>query len=207
MGRPRVRDEGLRVEICDKAVGLLERGGVKLLTTRAIAAECGVSLPTINELFGGKAGVVGAMFARGFSLLSAELHDLGEGDPLDPTEALIELAMALRSFTVRNPRLSEVMFSGPFIEFDPTSETIGDAQIVYDAVLHRVARLLPSARPRGSAKDAAIAVVGVMTGLMVLERSGTLGTTQAAVVRRWKTAIAAISGGISNSAPRPVSAR
>ena len=82
MGRPKVRNEALRGELLSVASGLLASGGSAALTTRAVAAGAGSSLAAVNELFGGKAGLVRAIFAEGFVRLADDLSALRPGgDP------------------------------------------------------------------------------------------------------------------------------
>jgi AcrR family transcriptional regulator len=68
--------EALRGELLAVAGRLLETGGTGAVTTRAVAAGAGTSLAAVNELFGGKAGLVRALFGEGVARLAADLRAL-----------------------------------------------------------------------------------------------------------------------------------
>src|SRR5882724_3124840 len=170
MGRPRLRTPQLRGELSAAAVRLLDAGGVPAVTTRAVASAAGTSLAAVDELFGGKPGLVRAIHAEGFRLLAADLRAL----PLaaDPATAVLDLALAIRAFAARRRSLYEVMFSRPFAEFTPSPGDQRAADEIYRLMLARVAALLPADRPRGTAKDAAISLVALVRGLVAMEHAG-----------------------------------
>lgn len=176
----------LREELVAVATGLLAEGGSPAVTTRAVAAGGGTSLAAVNELFGGKAGLVRALFAEGFGWLAQELEALG------PDAGVLEVALAVRDFARRRPHLYEVMFSRPFAEFRPGPEDARASEVVHRVVMERVA-----AEVEGDVKDAAIGLFAVVQGLVAMETAGLLGSTAEAAERRFRVTVEATLKGFS----------
>ncbi|MFI0445486.1 TetR-like C-terminal domain-containing protein [Actinomadura sp. 6N118] len=190
MGRRKVRTGELRGELVSVATGLLADGGTTAVTTRAVASGAGSSLAAVNELFGGKAGLVRAIFAEGFARLAADLSALDVTD--DPASDVIELALSVRAFARRHPHLYEVMFSRPFAEFRPDDDDAAAAEAIYRIVVGRVAAVLGPER----ARDAAIGLFAAVQGLVSLESSGLLGDPETAE-RRFRMTVAATLRGFA----------
>ncbi|MFG2004393.1 TetR/AcrR family transcriptional regulator [Spirillospora sp. NPDC048911] len=191
MGRRKVRTDALRDELLTVATGLLDAGGSAAVTTRAVAAGADSSLAAVNELFGGKAGLVRAIFAEGFARLAQELAALETGD--DPETDVLALALTIRSFAHRHPHLYEVMFSRPFAEFRPDAEDTRAAEAIYQVVVVRVAAVVG----RGLARDAAIGLFATVQGLVGLESSGLLGSTPRSIDLRFRLTVTATLNGFA----------
>lgn len=182
----------MRDALCAAASALVEARGIGRLTTRNVAVAGGASLASIDELFGGKAGLVRAVVSSAFGRLAAQLTELPAPHAEDdPVESMLAVAAVIRAFVREHPRVSEVMFAQPFAEFAPTEDDTAAAQVIYDAFVARAALLLGTPRPRGSAKDAAIALSAVVQGLVALEHARTLGSDRRASDRRWDLTITA----------------
>jgi len=194
MGRPRLRTPQLRGELSAAAVRLLDAGGVPAVTTRAVASAAGTSLAAVDELFGGKPGLVRAIHAEGFRLLAADLRAL----PLaaDPATAVLDLALAIRAFAARRRSLYEVMFSPPVRRVH--AEPRGPAGRRRDLPAHARPgrRPPPGGPPRGTAKDAAISLVALVRGLVAMEHAGILGSGPASIARRWRVCVLALVNGL-----------
>ena len=179
----------MREGMCAAAIRLLETTGADGVTTRAVAAESGSSLAAVHELFGGKSGLVRAMFSDGFARLASTLEDLDDDDGLQ------QVADTIRSFSREHPHVYDVMFSRPFAEFRPDAADATRAEVIYEAVVGRIATALGPGRARGSAKDAAVGFIALVRGLVDLERAGTLGSSGATIERRWSGSIDAFVNG------------
>ena len=172
------------------------------MTTRAVAAGAGSSQAAVNELFGGKAGLAGALFAEGFARLAGELRALESTG--DPEADVLELALAVRSFAHRCPHLYEVMFSRPFAEFRPGPQEARAADDIYRLVVGRVAVLLGPCRAEGAAKDVAVGMFAIVQGLIAHEASGLLGGSPESADRRFRFVLtAALRGMAAASAADP----
>jgi AcrR family transcriptional regulator len=184
-----VRTEALRGGMRAAALELLDGGGAAAVTTRAVAARTGSSLAAVHELFGGKPGLVRAIYADGFRRLAAELSGLDSSG--DPEQDVLDLTLAIWSFARRHRHQYEVMFSRPFAQFSPDAEDLRAAEALYRIVLARVVAALGAGRPRGYGKDAAIGLLAVTQGLIGLDAAGLLASTPAAAQRRWRAAVTA----------------
>lgn len=195
MGRPKLRTESLRTDLCASALRLLDGGGPAAVTTRAVAAGASSSIAAVDELFGGKPGLVRAIHAEGFRMLAAAFAALPP--PKDPAQGVLDWAYATRSFALAHRHLYEVMFSRPFAEFDPDEEDLRAAEEIYRFVLGRVVAVVGPVRRRGAGRDAAIGLLALVRGLVAMESAGVLGSTPASRDRRWRAALTAAIRGIA----------
>lgn len=194
MGRPRLRNDQLRERLLDGALQLVTDGGPTALTTRAVAASADSSISAVHELFGGKPGLIRAMFVDGFDRLSQDLLALPEND--DPIEGVMELAAAFRRFAMQHRQLFEVMFSRPFAEFSPQPGDLDAADIIHRIIVQRVGASLGPHTSRAFRKDAALAMAAVMRGLADMELAGILGSGRVTIDRRWTTTVQATIDGL-----------
>nr|BFE28039.1 hypothetical protein GCM10010200_002900 [Actinomadura rugatobispora] len=192
-----MRTGALRDELLSVATRLLAEGGTGAVTTRAVAAGGGTSLAAVNELFGGKPGLIRAIFAAGFARLAADLRALEATG--DPEADVVALAFAVRSFARRHPALYEVMFSRPFAEFSPGEQDVRSAEAIYGVVVGRVAALLGPGRPKGAARDVAVGLFAVVQGLVGLEASGLLGGGSEECDRRFRLTFTASLHGLRDA--------
>lgn len=130
------QQQQLRDGIFAVAARLLAEGGMEGLSVRAIAGGVGASTKVIYSHFGGKPGIVTALYSDGFSRLTEQLTAAADDDgPI--VERLQRLAIAYRSFGVSSPHIYELMF-GP-----------------------RVRDLLPTREHRNAARKAQLAMTGL----------------------------------------------
>ena len=108
-GRDRFIVAGLRV--------LHERGAAEL-TLRRVAGLAGSSTMGIYSCFGGRTGMLEAIYRRGFELLRDAITAPGPVTA-DPGRAIIAMATAYRGFALGNPALYALMFERPLPGFDP----------------------------------------------------------------------------------------
>lgn len=195
MPKPKQRTPELAQRVLEAAVRIVERDGVAALTARRLAQEADTSPPAVYELFGDKAGVVRALFFAGFEQLAAALSELTEGE--DPIEDLVALAQRYRAFVVRRPALAAVMFSRPFASFDPAPQEAAASAAVRERIVAGVRRAIAADRLRGDPTDVAHACVALVHGLAAAESARRLGSSPAAIERRWDVALRALLRGFA----------
>lgn len=198
MPKPKQRTPELRERVLGAALGLLSQEGVAALTARRLAREADTSPAAVYELFGDKAGVVRALFFAGFARLGEALADLDEG--ADPREDLVALAQHYRYFIVEQPALATVMFSRPFASFDPAPEEEAAGAAVRERIVRSVRRALAAGALAGDPTDIAHACVALVHGLAAAEAARRLGSTPAAIERRWDVAVRALLRGFAPAA-------
>jgi AcrR family transcriptional regulator len=194
MPRPKQRTPELRGHVLTVAVELLARGGVAGFTARGVAREADTSTPAVYELFGDKGGLVREVFFEGFRLLLGELDALDCSE--DPRADLLELLAVYRGFIRENPVLSQVMFSRPFTDFDPSQSELEAGSSVRVLIVERVRRCIDAGLLHGNETDVAQVLVALAQGLAAAENAGRLGTTQESIARRWALAVNAVLAGL-----------
>lgn len=195
MARPRSRTPQLRDRILTAAVAVVEADGASALTTRRVAAEAEASLAALDDLFGGKSGLVDAVANEGFHRLSDELDEAERS--ADPVRDAQLLAAGFRAFANDRPELFDLMFSRPFDRFSPVVSTLEAARNIRHHFTDRTGACLDVDPSSPQAKDTAIGLVALVQGLSLQERANTLGSTVASADRRWNTAISTFLTGLA----------
>lgn len=135
-GRERFIFAGLRV--------LHERGAAEL-TVRRVAELAGSSTMGIYSCFGGRAGMLEAIYRRGFELLEDAITAPQAGTAgqarADPSQPIIAIATAYRRFALGNPALYALMFERPLPGFDPSPQLRSWAlNLTFTPLVEEVAR-------------------------------------------------------------------
>jgi AcrR family transcriptional regulator len=195
MPRAKQRTPELRERLLAAAIELLAADGPAALTARAVARAAGTSTPAVYELFGAKGGLVRAVFFEGFRRLHETLAAVPESD--DPRADALATARAYRAFVVANPALAEVMLSRPFTDFAPGPDDLARSGSVRALIVARCQRAVDAGVVAGDATDVAHAFVALLQGLAAAENARRLGTSRAAVDRRWELAVGALLDGLA----------
>lgn len=197
MPRAKQRTPQLRDHVLHVAVSTLAAEGVTGFTTRNVAQQAKTSTPAVYELFGDKAGLVREVFFEGFRLLRRHFDQRAESG--DPRADLVGVITAFRGFARGNPVLAEVMFSRPFVDFDPGPDELRAGSAVREFIVGRVRRCTDAGILGGDETDIAHVLVALAQGLAAQESAGWLGTSQASRDRRWDLATRAVLNGLSPS--------
>jgi AcrR family transcriptional regulator len=110
MPRTRTHDEALRAKLLSQAQTTLSTHGAAGLSLRTLARDCGTSTTAVYALFGGKRGLLTAVFDDAFGRLGHLLAEVVPGP--DPIADLVALATAYRRGALAEPHLFAVMFDG-----------------------------------------------------------------------------------------------
>ena len=200
MPRTKQRTPELQAHILQVAVATIEDEGVAGFTTRKVASRAGTSVPAVYELFGDKGGLVRELFFEGFRLLRDRLDGLREST--DPIADIVSIFEVLRAFSKENPTLAAVMFSRPFPSFDPSPDELDAGSSVRNFVIGRVRRCVDVGLITGDSTDIAQVLLAMAQGLATQEATGWLGTSDAAVSRRWVLAPLALLAGLARAERR-----
>jgi AcrR family transcriptional regulator len=162
----------LRVALLDAAGELLHREGPGALTTRRLAQEAGTTTQSIYTLFGGKDGIVRAMFREGYARLAARLRDVAETD--DPLLDLRDQGRAYRAAALASPHYYDVMFGHPVPEFTPDAEDLEASAVTRTLLEHGVQRCIDAGAlvPGADAAQVATWLWAAVHGLVSLELAG-----------------------------------
>ncbi|HEX4813729.1 MAG TPA: TetR/AcrR family transcriptional regulator [Nonomuraea sp.] len=116
----------LRHDLLDAAMRVLREEGALHLSLRRVADAAGTSTMGIYTCFGGRAGLLEAIYQHGFTLLHAELTRSLTGHT-DPHPRIMAIAYGYRDFALSDPALYALMFERPLPGFDPSPEQRHDA--------------------------------------------------------------------------------
>ena len=126
-----------RQRILDAAVAILAQHGQSGLTVRAVATASDFSTTGIYTWFGGKDGLLEAIYTDGFARFRA---DLAEADTeLDPRRRLLLSGERYWDWALANPTHYLLMFSGVPSAFTPSAAAVHDAGLAFVDLVERVA--------------------------------------------------------------------
>ena len=194
MPRLKQRTDALRERGVASALAVLAEDGVAGLTTRTVARRAEASVPAIYEVFGDKAGLIREIFFEGFRMLGDDLSRTPPTD--DPLETLKRLCESFRQFVLANPVLAQVMFSRPFVDFDP-STTDNKAGLRVSKIFVQQARVAVDAGLlAGDPTDIAHLFFAFVEGLAAAESARRLGGSKQSIERRWQLGLDALVQGL-----------
>jgi AcrR family transcriptional regulator len=201
MARPRVHDDALRTRLLEVASEVIAAEGEGAVTVRGVAAAAGTSASAVYALFGSREALVGAVSAEGFRRFGQRLAAVPR--TADPRADLLALGTAYRDSALAGPHFYRVMFERavtPPGHAEPATEH-ATFRVLRDAV----ARVLVAARADAGAggpaddagaldaraQEAALALWGLVHGLVGLELAGLAPGDEAARARRYEFALRA----------------
>lgn len=155
--------------IADAALAILARRGIGAVTVRAVANAAGVSTTGIYTYFGGKAGLLDALFGEGFDDLRAFLAET----PADgAVEELHEAMLRYREWAMTHPTHYQLMFSSRATRYQATDEPGRKARATYDDLVARTTLALASAGRKSDADAVARHLWSSIHGYVMLEIVG-----------------------------------
>ena len=162
----------LRVAMLDAAGALLHSEGPQALTTRRLADAVGTSTQAIYTLFGGKEGIVRAMYLEGFDRLEQCLAAVDAS--ATPSDYLLGLGRAYRTAARQSPHYYDVMFGRP--EFEPRADDMERSAATQAVLTGGIVRCIESGMLRADADPAEVSAFlwAVAHGLVSLELTGHL---------------------------------
>jgi AcrR family transcriptional regulator len=108
-GRPDDRRTAQRAALLDAASEMLMRGGPDSISLRKLATKVGASTMAVYTAFGGKDGLIAALFNEAFERLSTTQAAVPKQD--EPLLYLAELGRAYHEFALSNPSYYALMIS------------------------------------------------------------------------------------------------
>jgi AcrR family transcriptional regulator len=128
MARPKVHDEKLRARLLERAGSLVSEGGPEALSLRTLAHDCETSTTAVYALFGGKNGLVTALFDEAFQHLGHRLSNLPPGG--DALDDVVRTGVAYRDSALDDPHLFALMFAGPtMLSAEAVSRTVAGSAL------------------------------------------------------------------------------
>jgi len=157
-------------EILEAASRILSAEGAAALTVRRIASEAGCSTMGIYSRFGGKDGVVDALYAEGFDFLCDGMRELPRTD--DPVEDLRRCELRYREVALAHATHYMVMFGGAVPDLVPSPESRSLAHDAFKNLVGSVQRCVDAGAFKGRADELAHTLWSAMHGQVMLEIVG-----------------------------------
>ena len=171
LSRSSARSE-IRAGVIAAAAQILADEGLSGLTVRRVADRVNASTKVVYTLFGGKDGLMEAVYLAAFDRLSEEMT--GPAALTDPHARVLASARTYRLFALAHPDLYSVMFGEASAGFQPSAEARRHGWATFKAMRSS----LVECRPALTAQDADFAMRAVwaaMHGVVSLELREILG--------------------------------
>jgi AcrR family transcriptional regulator len=192
-------DDDTRARILDAALRLLADEGHAALTVRRVATEAGCSTIGVYTWFGGKDGLIDALWTEGFASFAAALR---RAKPLHaPLGRAQAQAIAYRRWALRHPRHYRVMFMNAVVDHQPSDEAIAVSLAAFNALQGAVKEASDLGELRSTDLDAVAMVMwGMAHGLVSIELASAAPTqlgTKKLADRAYELAIASMVTGFA----------
>src|SRR3954451_21534637 len=159
-----------RAALLAAAIEILQNEGAGALTVRSVSARAGCSTTGVYTWFGGKNGLVDAIFIDGFERFGAAIDAVPDrGDPL---ERLLERAQAYRRWALANPTHYMVMFGKAVPDYEPSAEAMVTSLATFESLVRATARAIDGGRLSGDPNAVAHHLWAGIHGYVSLEVAG-----------------------------------
>jgi AcrR family transcriptional regulator len=161
----------MREAILAAAVDILHRHGAGALTVRSVSAAAGCSTSGVYTWFGGKNGLIEAIFVDGFQRFGAAQRDVtrnhnrGAGD-------LERYAQAYRPWALANPTHYMVMFGKAVPDFQPSDDALAAAAETFDYLVTAAREVISDTAEGGDPVEVAHHLWAGVHGYVSLELAG-----------------------------------
>lgn len=132
---------------------LLRDDGPHALSLRRIAELAGTSTQAVYTTFGGKPGLIDALYRVGYQRLAERLEAVDAH--LEPIPMLVELSLAYRDNALANPHLYELMTGLPLPEYDPPATSRAFARSTLQPLIDAVAAAVRCGELDGNPREVA----------------------------------------------------
>lgn len=176
------RVSGIREQLVEGGIRLMEASGLQSLSVRNLAAEAGTSTMAVYTHFGGMTGVIDAIARETFVRFTRALTEVERTD--DPVADFCVMGMRYREFALANPQRYQMMFGTSAESLNryhadltvTGSATDADFAVSFEALLDVVRRMIAAGRIRD---DGASSIAGrlwsITHGVVMLEIAGYFG--------------------------------
>ncbi len=148
------------------AIDILGSDGASALTVRNVATMSGCSTTGVYTYFGGKGGLVEAIFVQGFDSFDQALAEAERsGD-------LLSAGMSYRRWALDNPTHYLVMFGRAVPDFEPSETASLRAMQSFEQLVDMVAKVVDDDRSAAELTELAFHVWATVHGYVMLELLG-----------------------------------
>jgi AcrR family transcriptional regulator len=175
---------GVRQQLIEAGIQLLERDGVGALNVRNVAGQVGTSTMAVYTHFGGMAGLTEAITGEVFVRFTEALTQVPQTD--DPVADFLAMGIGYHRFALANPQRYQLIFgisspaaiTGYRTDITVTGSATDRAEwsVSFDALRKMVRRMIAAGRIRD---DGELAIAGrlwsLIHGAVTLEIAGFFG--------------------------------
>lgn len=176
----------MREALVQAALKVLQRDGAAALTVRSITAEAGCSTTGVYTYFGGKQGVVEAIFVEGF-----ESFDRAVRPPL-AADDVVGAGRAYRQWALANPIQYMVMFGRAVPDFEPSDAARMRAVQSFADLAAAIRRVAPT----DDYAQVAFHFFATVHGYVMLELSGMGAATREESDQLYERALSVLGSGL-----------
>ncbi len=194
-----------RERILDEAVRLLAVNGESGLTVRAVAAASDCSTTGIYTWFGGKDGLLEAIYIGGFNSFREYVGQDDRTWPDTAQGARSRVRAATQHYwqwALQNPTRYLFMFAGAKGRFSPSAEARAEATAGFDDLVQRVSALLGPGSSLEEAAESAHLLWATLHGHVMLHLAGP-GTDVETAGRRYARAVQTLVDALTAKEPIP----
>lgn len=190
-----------RHKLLETATTILQQEGPTGLSLRHIAQTAQTSTQMIYTLFGGKDGLIHALYEEGFTRLEQALGELPYQD--DRADYLRDFLLAYRDFAHAEPLLYEIMFGRLLPQFEPPMADSMRRRPAYTLLLQIVTMFTQDKRVGDDPKVITDALWMAAHGALRMELQGFYADDEQALARYELTINALIDGLLSPRGAKP----
>ena len=159
-----------RSAILAAAISILRREGAGALAVRSVAAAAGCSTTGVYTWFGGKNGLVEAIFVDGFKRFGEALDAAKRGN--SARKHLAALGEAYRTWALSNPTHYTVMFAKAVPDYEPSDDALAAARATFDQLVVATQAAVADNALRGEPFELAHHLWAGIHGYISLELAG-----------------------------------
>jgi AcrR family transcriptional regulator len=194
VARPKLHDEALRARLLDRAAQLLSEEGPDALSLRRLAGDAGTSTTAVYSLFGGKPGLLQAIYDEAFRRIDQHIGAVVPSE--DPAEDLLRLGHAYRRSAIADPHMYTVMFGRRIPGFEPDPHSSEQAWRTFAPLVDAVRRAIDAGLlAEDDPVTVATACWATAHGVVWLEISGLLPADVHDPVALFETAVRSVVRG------------
>jgi AcrR family transcriptional regulator len=174
---------GIRDQLVEAGIRVLERDGLPALSARKLAAETGTSTMAVYTHFGGMTGLIDAIAGETFDRFTRALTEVQQTD--DPVADYMVMGVHYREFALANPHRYQMMFdtSADSLDRHHADLTVtgnpsdrAEFAVSFEALLRVVRRMTAAGRIRDDGESAiAGRLWSLVHGAVLLEIAGFFG--------------------------------
>lgn len=158
-----------RAAILEAAIAILRDQGAAAMTVRAVAAGAGCSTTGVYTWFGGKHGLVEAIFRDGFRRFGVAVGDAPRPGSSDPKRLAASMGDAYRRWALANPTHYSVMFGHAVPDYEPSEDARSAALDTFRPLVRVVERLVDAGTMVGEPLELATFIWATIHGYVSLE--------------------------------------